>query len=632
MSCPSAFERGSLDGGIRYQRNRSNILTPQRRPNVSLEVKCLMDIESCASPALAGRGRIAWRFAMVVLFMGAALSGCAVGPHYRPPTPELPDGWHQAAVEGLAAGNASVETWWQAFEDETLSRLIKRAAEGNLDVRMAVLRIRQARALRGVAAGEFLPSLTGQGSYQRSKTSANGVMGGEPQAPGKGAQFADSVARGIAGSTLGRALSTAAPNMPGLTNSVANGLIGLIPGHTGLPETDEMNLFAAGFDASWEIYVFGGIQRTIEAADAYLAATVEDYRSVLVSLLAEVATTYTDIRTLQSQIDATQQNIKLQKEALSLARSRFDLGLAPELDVRQAEINLATTESRLPLLESALALAIYRMGVLVGLEPSALYDELSAPRPIPHPPAEPLVGVPADLLRRRPDIRAAERRLAVETAKIGVATADLYPRFTLSGTFGFEATDLNHLLDARSISYGFGPAIRWNIFDGLRNLNRIAAQEAATHQAYLLYERTLLLALQEVESSMVAYKREQVRRDALLRATEAAQRSVQLAETLYRDGLTDFQNVLDAQRSLVNLENALAQSRGQVVVKLVGLYKALGGGWSPESIAQAEYLEHHSDALAKPVDFFFSGGKETLPWDSALEKKDGAHAPPRREP
>jgi len=591
-----------------------------------------MVIENVTSPAAAGRARTTWRFAMVVLFLGGALSGCAVGPDYRPPTPELPKGWHQAAVEGLAAGNASVEEWWQVFEDETLSSLIKRAAEGNLDLRMAVLRIREARALRRIATGEYLPSLGGQGSYQRSKASANVDMGGEPQGPGKGAQFADSVARGVAGSTFGQQLSTAVPGMPALTNSVANGLIGLIPGQTGLPETEEMNLHAAGFDASWEIHVFGGLQRTIEASDAYVAAAVEDYRSVLVSLLAEVATTYIDIRTLQSQIEATTQNIKLQKEALSLTQSRFDLGLAPELNVRQAEVNLATTESQLPLLESGLAIAIYRMGVLVGLEPSALYDELSVEGPIPQPPLETLVGIPADILRRRPDIRAAERRLVVETARIGVATEDLYPRLTLSGTFGFEATDFKHLLDARSISYGFGPAIRWNIFDGLRNLNRIAAQETATHQAYVLYERTLLLALQEVESSMVAYKREQTRRGALLRATEAAERSVQLAETLYRDGLTDFQNVLDAQRSLVNLENSIAQSRGQVVVKLVALYKALGGGWSPETIAQSEYLEDRSGVLAEPVKFFLSGGKGPLPWDSAPDENDEAQGAPTTEP
>jgi len=519
-----------------------------------------------------------------------------------------------------------VEQWWQVFADDTLSELIRQAAEGNRDVRIAVLRIREARALRSVASGELLPSLGGHGSYQRSKTSPNGPGAGGPATPGKWTQFSESVTRGIASSALGQGLGSALPGAPALTNSVAGGLIGLIPGRTSLPETDEVNLHAIGFDASWEIYVFGGIQRAIEAADAYLAATVEDCRSVLISLLAEVAATYIDIRTLQSQLQATRQNIELQQEALALARSRFELGLAPELHVHQAEVNLASTQSQLPLLEAGLAVAIYRMGVLVGQEPSALYDQLSAEGPIPQPPSETLVGVPADLLRRRPDIRAAERRLAIEVAKIGVATAELYPRFTLSGTFGFEATNFNHLLDARSISYGFGPAIRWNIFDGLRNLNRIAAQQAVTHQAYVLYERTLLLALQEVESSMVAYQREQARRDALARAVEAARRSVSLAAQLYRDGLTDFQNVLDAQRSLVSLENALAESCGQVAVKLVAIYKALGGGWSADSIPQAKYLEQPAGVLTAPVGFFLSGGNEPLPWDSPPDGSDRKRA------
>ncbi len=313
--------------------------------------------------------------------------------------------------------------------------------------------------------------------------------------------------------------------------------------------------------------------------------------------------------------------IKLQKETLSLTRVKFDSELVSELDVRQAETNLATTESDLPLLEAGLSVAIYRLGVLIGREPSALYDELSVVQDIPQPPGETLIGVPVDLLRRRPDVRAAERRLAAQTAQIGVATADLYPRFTLSGTFGFEATDINHMLDARSVTYGFGPAVRWNIFDGLRNLNRIAVQQAVTHQAYVSYERTLLVALQDVETSLVAYTREQARHAALLRATEAGRRTARLAETRYQDGLTDFQNVLIAQRALVQLETALAQSRGQVSINLVALYKALGGGWSPDVVPQEEYLDDPSGALVNPMDFFLSGGKGPLPWDSEPGEK-----------
>lgn len=557
----------------------------------------------------------------VIVCLCCLPSGCTVGPGYHAPTPELPEAWHQTATEGLAQGEVDLEDWWHVFDDDTLSDLVKRAAEGNLDLRLAVLRIREARALRGIAAGELLPSLAGQGGWHRARASANGLMGGLPSAPGKGEQFANTVARGIAGSALSQGLGTAFPGAPAVTNSLASGLMGLVPTPTRLAETEATDLYATGFDASWEIDVFGGIRRNIESADAVVAAAVEDYRSVLVSLLAEVAATYIDIRALQSQIDATQRNIALQKETLSLTQVKFNADLVSELDVRQAETNLATTQSELPLLEAGLSVAIYRMGVLIGREPATLYDELSQVRDIPKPPAETLIGVPVDLLRRRPDIRAAERRLAAQTARIGVAAADLYPRFTLSGTFGFEATDINHMLDSRSVTYGFGPALRWNIFDGLRNLNRIAAQQAATHQAYVSYEQTLLQALQDVESALVAYTREQVRYAALARATEAGRRSAQLAEKRYQDGLTDFQNVLIAQRSLVNLETALAQSRGQVAVNLVALYKALGGGWSPDVMPQEQFLDDSSDVLADPLGFFLSGGKGALPWENRPEEQ-----------
>jgi len=333
---------------------------------------------------------------------------------------------------------------------------------------------------------------------------------------------------------------------------------------------------------------------------------------------------------LQSQIEATRRNIELQQQTLSLTQARFETQLTSELDVHQARTNLATTESELPLLESGLALAIYRLGVLLGGEPTALYDELSTTQVVPQPPAETFVGVPADLLRRRPDIRAAERRLAAQTARIGVAAADLYPRFTLSGTLGFDARDFNHALDGRSVTYGLGPAVHWNLFNGLRNLNRIAAQEAAVHSAYVSYERTLLVALRDVESAMVSYRNEQTRRDALLRATDAARRAVQIARKRYEDGLTDFQNVLTAQRSLVNLENAVAQSRGQVAVYLVALYKALGGGWSPDQTPQAQYLDERSGVLAHPFEFFLSGGKTSLPWDSLPDRSEESPTTPAR--
>ncbi|MBN1510546.1 MAG: efflux transporter outer membrane subunit [Phycisphaerae bacterium] len=572
------------------------------------------------------------RWGMAIVLLGCIVSGCAVGPQYHAPEPALPPQWHQAATDGLAPGAANLHEWWLVFADDQLSSLVHRAVEGNLDLRLAMLRVREARALRGVAAGELLPSLAGQGSYQRTKYSANGFFGGAiGRAAGSNATFAESVARGVASGYLTQGLGTILPEVPGLASSVAGNLVGMIPGRSKLPDTDEMNLFTTGFDASWEIDVFGGIRRSVEAADSELAATVEDYRSVQVSLLAEVAATYIDVRALQSQIEATRRNIELQKQTLSLTRARFDAQLTSELDVHQARTNLATTESELPLLESGLTLAVYRLGVLLGGEPAALYDELSASRAIPQPPSETFVGVPTDLLRRRPDIRAAERRLAAQTARIGVAAADLYPRFTLSGTLGFDARDFSHMLDGRSVTYGLGPAVHWSLFNGLRNLSRIAAQEAATHYAYVSYERTLLMALQDVESAMVAYKNEQARRDALLRAAEAARQAVQIAEKRYEDGLTDFQNVLAAQRSLVNLDNAVAQSRGQVAVYLVALYKALGGGWSPDQTPPAEDPDEGSAVLAHPLDFILSGGKMNLPWETKPDRNGESATTPTNE-
>jgi len=556
------------------------------------------------------------RAGIATLAVGGILGGCAVGPAYRAPQPTMPESWHQAATGGLASGQANVAEWWQVFADEQLSNLIARAAEENLELRLAMLRIREARALRGVVAGEYLPTLTGQSSYQRFKASANGRFAFGADSPSKGDQFRGTVTRGVATGALAERLGALAPGASGLTNSVATGLVGLLPAGGGNADTDELNLFATGFDAAWEIDVFGGIRRNVEAADAQVSAAVEEYRDVQISLLAEVAASYFDVRALQSQLEATRQNIELQRQTFALTQARLKADLTSELDVRQAQTNLATTESELPLLETALTITIYRLSVLLGQEPAALYDELASKRDIPQPPKQTLVGVPADILRRRPDLRAAERRLAAEVARIGVAAAELYPRFTLSGNLAFESMTLDHALDGRSVSYAFGPALRWNIFDGLRNLNRIAAQETAAHQAYIVYEQALLRALQEVESAMTAYKGEQIRRDALLRATQAARRAVQIAETRYKDGLTDFQDVLVAQRSLVNLENAVAQSQGQVAVNLVALYKALGGGWSPDWNPQAQYLEEDSAALADPLEYFFSGGKTALPWEN----------------
>jgi len=288
-----------------------------------------------------------------------------------------------------------------------------------------------------------------------------------------------------------------------------------------------------------------------------------------------------NIRTYQARLAAAEGNIKSQKQVLELTRARLKHGLATDLDAAQAERVLASSEAEVPPLRIELARSVNTMAVLLGRRPGALYDELSAPEDIPVPPAKVTVGVPADLLRQRPDIRRAERRLAAQTARIGVAAADLYPSFSLTGSFGLESIDTSDLFDAGSRVFTLGPGLRWNIFDGGRIRGQIKVQEALTEQALLAYEQSILNALNEVENALVAYLEQRIRFEALQRSVSASRRAVELATSLYKEGLVDFQNVLDAQRSLFDFENREAAARGGCAGNFVRLYKALGGGWDP---------------------------------------------------
>ena len=459
---------------------------------------------------------------MVILGLGL-LSGCAtVGPDYASPGAETPDVWRQELTKGLAEGEATFQTWWKILDDPVLDRLIEKATAENLDLRVAFARIEEARALRGVAAGERFPNLDGIGAAQRSRVSEEIV-----------------------------------PILPDRTD----------------------NFFQIGLDSSWEIDVWGRIRRSVESADAELEASIENYRDVLVSLYAEVATNYVSVRSLQARIHVAEKNVEIQQRTLQLTKDRFEAEIASALDVRQAELNLASTESTVPTLHILLVQAINRLGVLLGEYPGTLHAELKQPAPIPGPPEQVIVGLPAELLRQRPDIRRAERTLAAQTARIGVATADLYPRFSLSGTFAFEATDLDDLFESGSRAWGLGPSFRWNLFDAERIRNNIKVEEARTERALIDYEQAVLLALEDVENSMVAYMQERTRQDALARAVAASKESVDLVVTLYKTGLTDFQNVLDMQRAMSQQEDRLAQSEGNVVRNLIRIYKALGGGW-----------------------------------------------------
>ena len=463
------------------------------------------------------------------------LAGCAaVGPDYQKPELAVPDAWHASAVEGLDTGEANLQAWWAGLGDPDLEELIRRAEAANLDLRLATARIREARARLGLASGEKRPTVDASGSASRSELSDNSPLG--PLAP------------------------------------------------NGFEATD---LYDLGFDASWEIDVFGRIRRSVESAGAAYEASVEDYRDVLVTLLAEVARTYVDVRALQARISYATANAKAQRETFGLTRARYDAGATSAIDVAQAESNLRTTEAAIPALEIALRFARNRLAVLLGERPGALDAELGDAGGIPEPPPDLVVGVPAELMRQRPDLRGAERRLAAQTARIGVATADLYPRFSLSGFFAAEATDAGDLFDGNSVTWGVSLPFRWRLFDRGRIRSAIEIEEARTEQALVAYERTLLFALEEVENALTAYALERQRRDRLGQAVAASQRTVELAEIQYRSGLTGFQDVLDSQRFLAQQQDLFATSEGQMVQNLIALYKALGGGWDPGAAQSA---------------------------------------------
>jgi len=447
-----------------------------------------------------------------------------VGPDYGKPKTDLPDSWHQPPDPALIPTKIEIRSWWTVFNDPMLDQFIAQAEKSNLDLRVAVARVKEARAQLGVATGQKIPVIDAVGSGTHAQTSGNLGAG------------------------------------DGITQTT----------------------YSAGLDASWEIDLFGRISRTIEAAAADYQASEEDRIDVMITMYAEVARTYLSIRTLQARLTASKGNIESQRDVLRLTRSRFKHGLATDLDVAQAERVLASSESELPPLRIELSQSVNNIGVLLGKPPGAFYDILKAEKSIPVPPAKVAVGVPADMLRQRPDIRRAERQLAAQTARIGVATADLYPSLSLIGTLGLTSISAGDLLTGSSSFYTFGPSLKWNILDGGRIRNRIKVEDARTEQALLAYEQAVLNALNEAENAMTAFVEQRLEFEAQQRSANAARRALRLSTKLYKDGLLDFQNVLDSQRSLFVIENDVAASRGQAALNLVNLYKTLGGGWNPD--------------------------------------------------
>jgi outer membrane protein, multidrug efflux system len=460
--------------------------------------------------------------ALIILF-----SGClSVGPDYVRPDTTVYNQWH-TQIKGDSQNNGTraetLSEWWKTLNDPKLSELIDRAAKGNLDLKKAQARVREARARRGLAKADYLPAVDAKGSATRSRGSEN--AGG------------------------------------GSTN----------------------DLYAAGFDASWELDIFGGVRRSVEAAQANLEASHEDLRDVLVSLLAEAAKNYVDVRTYQSRIATAEANLKAQEETYQLTVWRNQAGLSDELAVSQARYNLESTRSGIPALRTGLEEAMNRIAVLLGEQPGLVHEELKKQETVPVASLDIAVGVPADIIRRRPDIRKAERDLASQTAKIGVAVADLYPKFTLSGSIGLQSLSSGDLLTSGSKMYSLGPSVTLPLFAGGSIRKNIEVQSALQEQYLIAYETSVLNALEEVENAAKAFAGEQNKRQALTEAVAAAKQAAELAKAKYEAGLTDFSVVLDAERSLLSCEDQLATSEGTVTTNLISLYKALGGGWNSEA-------------------------------------------------
>lgn len=504
----------------------------------------------------------------------ATVAGCMVGPDYKPPVVKLNPGFTETKAppttqaSTVATIAAPPVEWWTTFRDTELQSLIERAAKGNLDLKQAASRVRQARAQRGVTGADLLPDFSTNSGYQRAHGSKNvsiplGAFGGS------------------SGSKTAAATSKGKLVLPAESQS--------IPGtHTGGPQSPfgsggfpgvNTDLYEVGFDSTWEIDVFGGTRRAVEAAIDDIQSAQEDQRDVLVSLLAETARTYVELRGLQRQFLIAQENLKAQQDTLELTNSKYKAGFVTDLDVARQATQVATTAAALPSLDDQIRIHIHTLGVLLGEDPNSLLAELTTTAPIPAVPPEIPIGLPSQLLRRRPDVRRAERQLAAATARIGEAQADLLPKFSITAALGFDSTKPKALLDWNSRYWALSPGVSWPIFDAGRIRFNIVVKNEQQAQASAAYQQTVLNALKDVEDSLVSYRSEQLRHQALTDAATAAHQAVDLARQQYNQGITDFITVLDAERDEFGTQDAVAQSDRNISTDLIALYKALGGGW-----------------------------------------------------
>ncbi|MEA3469191.1 MAG: efflux transporter outer membrane subunit [Thermodesulfobacteriota bacterium] len=464
-------------------------------------------------------------FSSILVVSALSFSACTMlGPDFQPPEPEMAENWTVASADFKKLSKEENIEWWKLFNDPHLDALIQTAYAQNLSLRTAGLRILESRAFLGLVKGNIYPQAQ----------QLNGDM-----------------------MTIGA------------TDSASDRYY---------------NAASIGFDVGWEIDFWGKFSRSIESADASLFASIADYDDVLVSLTAEVARVYTSIRTLEERIRLAKKNSKLQEDGLQLVTYQFEAGTVTELDVQQAKALLSSTLATIPNLQSVLQQTRNGLAILLGIFPEELAEFLNTAGTIPSATPQIAVGLPADLLRRRPDIRKAEMQTAAQSAQVGVALTELYPSFTLFGSLGWSANDigdnsLGDIFDANSFSYSFGPSFKWNILNYGRIKNQVRIQDARLEQLITVYQNTVLNAAREVEDSMTALVYAQKEAEYLSQGVTSSQRSVELSLLQYEEGFVDYQRVLDSTRALTQKQDQYAQLQGQIATDFISLYKALGGGW-----------------------------------------------------
>jgi NodT family efflux transporter outer membrane factor (OMF) lipoprotein len=479
------------------------------------------------------------------------LAGCnPVGPDFtRPDAPSALSWLTGKGRPATPAKSVPIEqpvdpNWWTLFNDPVLTSLEQRVAAGNLDLKASEFRLAESRAQLGVAQALQFPLSHANSSYTHTKASNNGQFAVAPDALG---------ASGASGSTAG--------------------------GVAGTHRLNPFDVFQVGFDASWELDLWGGVRRSVESASALVEASAEARRTILLSTMAEVARDYIALRGVQTQLRIARDNVRTARQSLNLTQQRAAGGVTTDLDVANASAQLRNTAAQIPRLEQQEAAGINALSLLLGQPPNALRDELAAAKPVPPVPPKVPVGIPSELARRRPDIREAEARLHAATADIGVAIADFYPSVKISGSIGLQSIQFTRLFDLNSHTYAGGPGISIPLFEGGKLKATLHFREAAQQEAAINYQKIVLNAWHEVDNALTAYATEQARREQLRLAEADNRRAVGFAQSRYQQGVADFLAVLDAERNLLATQLQLADSTTAISSNLVALYKALGGGW-----------------------------------------------------